>query len=347
MSEDIAATLPQGSADASPAPPKASLSSRIAGRLVGLRRLGLAGPALALVVAILFHWLVPSWQPLSESVYTWVLVAILVGYGLTLVVGRFLPRVRHFVEGTAPIMTLFVLLLVLWDLLTAKTTVLPAPFFPTLDKIVDAYRNDWLLLLQSAAHSIRLLITGYLIGVIVGFGTGVLIGWSARANYWVMPFMRLIGPIPATAWIPIAMVVFPTSFWASVFLIALATWFPVAVMTSSGIANVPKSYFEVGRTLGADEKYLIRHIAVPAAFPTVFIGLFMGLAMSMLTLVVAELLGVEAGLGWYINWAKGWAQYGKVFASLLVIAVLFSAIIAAMFKAKDRLMQWQKGLVRW
>jgi NitT/TauT family transport system permease protein len=172
-------------------------------------------------------------------------------------------------------------------------------------------------------------------------------GWSKRFSYWLTPGMRFIGPVPATAWIPIAMVVFPTSFWASIFLLGLSAWFPVAVMTSSGIANVPKSYFEVARSLGASEKFLIRHVAIPAAFPLVFIGLFMGLAMSFLTLLVAEMLGVKAGLGWYMTWAQGWAQFGKVYASLIIIALLFSGIIAALFMAKDRLLEWQKGLVRW
>jgi NitT/TauT family transport system permease protein len=66
-----------------------------------------------------------------------------------------------------------------------------------------------------------------------------------------------------------------------------------------------------------------------------------------LTLLVAEMLGVKAGLGWYMTWAQGWAQFGKVYASLIIIALLFSGIIAGLFLAKDRLLEWQKGLVRW
>ncbi|MDS1030786.1 ABC transporter permease subunit [Bacillota bacterium LX-D] len=154
--------------------------------------------------------------------------------------------------------------------------------------------------------------------------TGVSIGWNKKCNYWIMPLLNIIGPIPATAWIPIAMAVFPTSFWASVFLIILAVWFPVTVMTSSGIANVRNAFFEVAKTLGASQRYLIFRDAIPAAFPMIFIGLFMGLGGSFLTLIVSEMLGVKAGLGWYINWAQGWAEYSKVYASLIVIALIFS-----------------------
>jgi NitT/TauT family transport system permease protein len=143
------------------------------------------------------------------------------------------------------------------------------------------------------------------------------------------------------------MVVFPTSFWASVFLITLAVWFPVTVMTSSGIANVQKSYFEVARTLGATRKYLIFKVAIPASAPTIFVGLFMGLGAAFLTLIAAEMLGVKAGLGWYITWAQGWAEYSKVYASLIVIALLFFGIITLLFRIKDHFLVWQKGLLKW
>lgn len=309
--------------------------------------LRVGAPLVALGVLGAVHYYVPSWQLIASTRFTVVVGATAILYLALLIVGVWVPKVRTWVEYYAPVITLGILTILVWDLLTSKSKTLPAPFFPTVDKIVEAFVKDWKLLGESVFYSMRLLVVGYVLGAVAGFATGVFMGWSQRGNYWLTPMLRFIGPIPATAWIPIAMVVFPTSFWASVFLIALSVWFPVAVMTSSGVANVPKSYFEVARSLGADEKYLVRHVAVPSAAPIVFIGLFMGLGMSFLTLIVAEMLGVEAGLGWYISWAKGWAQFGKVYASLIVIAILFSLIIGGLFKVRDRLLAWQKGTVRW
>lgn len=238
-------------------------------------------------------------------------------------------------------------LLNLWELLTLKFNVFPLPYFPSISKVVSVLFSDWKLLGISTLYSLRLLALGYGIGVLVGIPTGIAMGWYQRANYWLNPILRVIGPIPSTAWIPIAMVIFPTSFAASVFLIALGTWFPVTVMTWSGIANVNKSYFEVARTLGGSEWYLIRKVALPAALPLIFIGLFMGMGVSFVTLVVGEMLGVKAGLGWYIQWAQGWAEYAKVYASLLVMALLFSSIITLVFRLRDRVLVWQKGLIKW
>ena len=78
--------------------------------------------------------------------------------------------------------------------------------------------------------------------------------------------------------------------------------------------------------------------------PNIFIGLFMGLGASFLTLIVAETVGVKAGLGWYIDWAQGWAEYGKVYAALVIMAVFFSTIMTLLFKVRDRVLVWQKGV---
>src|SRR5947199_6437795 len=99
-----------------------------------------------------------------------------------------------------------------------------------------------------------------------------------------MPAMKLIGPIPATALIPVVMTIWKESFPGSVALIAFAVWFPVTLLTSSGIANVRVSYLDVARTLGAGQPYLVFRVAIPAALPNIFIGMFVGLTVSFLTL---------------------------------------------------------------
>ncbi len=128
---------------------------------------------------------------------------------------------------------------------------------------------------------------------------------------------------------------------------ALATGFPVTVLTWSGIAGVNKAYYDVARTLGAREGFLILRVAIPAALPHVFVGLFMGLGSSFAVLVVAEMLGVKAGLGWYLQWAQGWAAYANMYAALAVMALACSGLITLLFRLRDRLLSWQKGLVQW
>ena len=83
----------------------------------------------------------------------------------------------------------------------------------------------------------------------------------------------------------------PSSHSASVFLVGLATFFPTTILTWSGVSAVSPAYYDVARTLGASQRFLIFKVAIPAAMPHVFVGLFMGLGSSFAVLVVAEMLG--------------------------------------------------------
>lgn len=305
-------------------------------------------PALVWSVYWAAHTLIDNSQPFfSGKKYDLVLEVLLGIYLLLLALAYFSKPLRLKLQDKAPLISAALVVVFIWELLTLKFAVLPLPYFPSPGAVVNALISDWKLLGISTLHSLRLLASGYFIGLIVGLPTGIFMGWSPRFNYWLSPVLRFIGPIPATAWIPIAMAVFPTSFTASIFIIALSSWFPISVMSWSGVSNVSKSYYEVARTLGGSEFFLITRVAVPAAFPSIFVGLFMGLGISFVTLVVGEMLGVKAGLGWYMQWAQGWAEYVKVYAALIVMAVIFSGIITLLFRLKDRILVWQKGLIKW
>jgi NitT/TauT family transport system permease protein len=247
----------------------------------------------------------------------------------------------------APWLLVLGVFLSVWELATAKFAWLPLPFFPPPQSIVEVYTDDLPKLLASVIASVKLQLGGYAIGALLGFITGVSIGWSRSVGYWVHPVLRFIGPLPATAWLPIAFFTFPTSWSASTFLIALATGFPVTVLTWSGVASVSSAYYDVARTLGAKPSFLVLKVAIPAALPHVFVGLFMGLGSSFAVLVVAEMIGVKAGLGWYLQWAQGWAAYANMYAALIVMSLLCSGAITLLFRVRDRLLVWQKGVVKW
>jgi NitT/TauT family transport system permease protein len=279
--------------------------------------------------------------------------ALLAGYmaaiGIALLAATVVSRFAHFPERLrgGPWLVALAFLLGVWELASAKLNLLPRPFFAAPQSLLAVYIEDWPRLLDSILHSFVLLLSGYAVGAMVGFFTGLAIGWSRAVGYWLQPVLRFLGPLPATAWLPLAFFMLPSSWSASVFLISLATGFPVAVLTWSGVAGVNGAYYDVARTLGARPSFLILKVAVPAAMPSVFVGLFMGLGASFAVLVVAEMMGVRAGLGWYLSWAQGWAAYSNMYAALVVMALMSSGLITLLFRLRDRLLCWQKGLLRW
>ena len=69
--------------------------------------------------------------------------------------------------------------------------------------------------------------------------------------------------------------------------------------------------------------------------------------MSFLTLCVAETVGVQNGLGYYVKWQQGYAEYGKVFGALIIMGVFFSSLLTLLFKLRDWILVWQKGVIQW
>lgn len=266
---------------------------------------------------------------------------------LAVVAGRWSRRVVTRTHTLGPWLIALPILLTIWELLTAKFGLLPVPFFAPPQALLDVYVEDWPRLADSLLHSAILLGSGVAVGALTGFTAGVAIGWSRSIGYWLHPVLRILGPVPSTALLPLCFFLFPSSWSASVFLIALATWFPVTVLTWSGVSSVDKAYYDVARTLGAKQGFLIFRVAIPAALPHVFVGLFMGLGASFSTLVVAEMMGVKSGIGWYLQWAQGWAAYANMYAALLIMALACSGLISALFLVRDRLLAWQEGAMKW
>ena len=318
-------------------------------RAAPLLRIGAAAalPLSALVALAIHVWMPNSAPAQNTRSYPALLIALLIAGVVSAIPQPLFPRLRWWMRQTAPIFAAGTLAMCAWELITIKLGLLPIMYFPPPENVLQTLLDDRRQLFDSAWHSLLLLVLGYAVGTASGLVSGITIGWSSDVRYWGMPLLKIVGPIPATAWIPMALVVFPQSIAAGVFLIALAVWFPVTMLSASGVSNVRSSYLDVARTLGAGRGYLIFKVAVPAAMPSIFIGLFMGLGASFLTLLVAESTGVSSGLGWYIDWARNYSDYNKVFAALVIMAVFFSTVMTLLFKIRDRILVWQKGVIKW
>lgn len=307
-------------------------------------------PSLGVLLALAVQTAVPDSQLHPQPggrYYTPFLCAVGFVSLLFFALSFFNGRTRKSLEEKGPFFFGAGALVSLIDILTAKAALLPVIFFPSYDNVLAVFVEQTPLLLKCIAFSFRLLILGVLFGVVAGFLTGVFLGFSKKVYYWINPYIKLIGPIPATAWIPLVLTTFPTPFGASVFIISLAVWFPVQLMTSSGIQNTNRIYFEVSRTLGAGTLYQVFKVAVPAALPNIFQGIFNGICAAFIALMTAEMFGAKYGIGWYISYQKAMMLYSGVYAGLIMIALFCTVIITLLFKVRQRLLGWQKGLIKW
>src|SRR5258706_13310182 len=106
------------------------------------------------------------------------------------------------------------------------------------------------LLWRYIGDSLRRVAAGYLTAVALGIPGGLLLGWYPAAAQVVNPIIQMIRPISPIAWIPIAIVLFGIGDVAAIFLIFLASFFPILVSAMNGVRNVPSMYRRAGREVG-------------------------------------------------------------------------------------------------
>ena len=309
-----------------------------------------AFPILGVLLALVINQTIPNSSQHPATVkpyYNRVLFALFALSALFFILSFFITKIKEALTQKGPFLLGAAGVVIVINLVTAKFALLPIIFFPSYDNILAVFVDQTSLLGKCIWYSFRLLLLGVFWGVVVGFITGVFLGFSKKVYYWINPYIKLIGPIPATAWIPLVLTTFPTTFGASIFIIALAVWFPVQLMTSSGIQNTSKVYFEVGKTLGAKTFFQVFRIAVPAALPNIFQGAFNGICAAFIALMTAEMFGAKYGIGWYISYQKAMMMYSGVYAGLIMIAVFCTVIITALFKVRGKVLNWQKGLIKW
>ena len=307
-------------------------------------------PFLAAALSLVLYFAIPEsgkQKQMPHPYYIAFLLAAVIALAVCLIAGLFAKDFGAKLKGNLPLYAGLFFFLAILNTLVSKTRLLPVLYFPSLDRVCGLIWTQKVFLLKNLVFSLGLLIQGFLFGLVTGFFTGLALGYNRHVGYWLNPVTKFLGPVPTTAWIPLALSVFPSTHGANVFLIAFAVWFPVTLMTASGIQSVNKTFFEVSETLGARTFFKVFRVAVPASLPQIFLGLFYGIVSSFATLMAVEMNGNSQGIGWYINWQKSVMMYDGVYAGLIIIAVLCSLVLTLLFKVRDKIMVWQKGVIRW
>lgn len=304
-------------------------------------------PILMGAIALFEYYYVINYK-MNESTNTYGIFigALILGVLIWFIVGLSNKKAFNKLRYLAPFYTFVFFLLMVYDYLTLKTGILMLPYFPWVDQLLCAMVSDRAYLFQCASSSLLLLFLGYFSGAIVGLITGIACGYNKKINYWISPFMKLLGPIPSTTWLPIVMVLAASLFKGSIFIIALGVWYPVTMAAITGINTIDKSYYEAARTLGAKNSQLIFKIAIPSAIPNIFQGLTTGMSSACTALLVAEMMGVESGLGWYITWQKSWAEFAKMYSAIIIICIIFILVNVLFSFIKKRVLRWQEGMVQ-
>lgn len=164
---------------------------------------------------------------------------------------------------------------------------------------------------------------GFFLAMVLGVPIGLLLGWYALAYRAFNPLIQIFRPISPIAWIPIAILWFGVTDLAPVFLIFLASFFPIVVASMAAVQNMQPVYLRAAQNFGLSRFELFRRVIFPAALPQILTGLRIALGIAWLVVVAAEMIAVNSGLGYLIIDARNAGKrYDLVVAGMLMIGLI-------------------------
>jgi NitT/TauT family transport system permease protein len=200
------------------------------------------------------------------------------------------------------------------------TDIFPTPTMVVLG-IVELARKG--VLLKYVVASLFRVTTGYLLAVFIGIPLGLLMGWFGRARMAFNPAIQVLRPISPIAWIPLAILWFGVSDLAPIFLIFLASLFPITTAAMAAVQNIQLVYIRAARNFGITGLDLFRKVVFPAALPQILTGLRLALGVAWLVVVAAEMIAVNSGLGYLIIDARNAGKrYDLVVAGMILIGLI-------------------------
>jgi len=231
--------------------------------------------------------------------------------------------------------------LILWTLFTAKFNLLKESLFPAPGRVFAQFIEDWRKILTNIRSSLGIIFQGFLLASAIAIPFGLFIGWSVRIGSAGTYISKFFSSIPPIVYIPYGIALLPTFRSVSVFVIFLATFWPVLASTMSGVMHVDKKIIDSAKVLNVGRFTMLFSVILPAALPQIFIGLNQGLTVSFILLTSAEMIGARDGLGYYVKQYSDFGDYTRTIVGILVIGIVVIAISFLFNKLQRYLLRWK------
>lgn len=202
----------------------------------------------------------------------------------------------------------------------------PAYLLPSPGRVATAFWRTRDLLPGHVATTVGESLLGLLAGATAGVAIALLLVSVPLARRVLEPILVTSQTVPMIVLAPLLAVWFGIGLMPKVVVVALITFFPVAISTAAGLSDADRGLVDLLRSMGADRRQVLRIVAIPAAVPAFFAGLRIAAAYAVAGAVIGELVAGESGLGVFINRSKSSFRIDQVFVAVVVIAVLSSIL---------------------
>src|SRR5262245_36255325 len=196
--------------------------------------------------------------------------------------------------------------------------------------------------LSHVVLSCRRILVGFLLAGAIAVPLGLLMGRFRRLRELIFPVTEVLRPIPAIAWVPMSIMLWPSNEESIVFITFLGSFFPILINTLHGMAMVDPVFVRAAQCLGAREVAIFREVYFPAALPHIFTGLTVGMGVDWVSLIAAEMISGQFGIGYFTWEAYSLVQYSDIALGMICIGVLGLASSAMIRGVGKFVMPWTR-----
>jgi NitT/TauT family transport system permease protein len=190
--------------------------------------------------------------------------------------------------------------------------------------------------------SIRRILYAYGLATGVGVLLGLMMGRSRLARDVLMPYIEILRPIPAVAWIPLAILMLPTEESSIIYITFLGALFPIVLNTIHGVEQTPEVLVRAALTLGASRLRVFWHVVIPAALPSIAAGLAIGMGVAWFSLLAGEIISGQYGIGYFTWNAYSLINYHDIVVGMLAIGALGTLSTYAVRLLTRPFLAWQR-----
>ena len=226
-----------------------------------------------------------------------------------------------------------------WDLL-ANALNIEDFLVPSPTEIAEALWEDRSLLAADAWVTLREVVLGFGLALVVGLGFAVLLHLSETLRHAVYPLLVASQTVPVIAIAPILVVWLGFGIGPKLAIIALVCFFPITVNTLDGLRSVDPDLVKMMRTLDADRWQILRRVEGPSALPFAFSGAKIAAAIAVIGAVFGEWAGSDSGLGHLMLEASAQLLTARLFAAIAVLSAMAICLFGLLSFAERRLVPW-------
>ena len=293
-----------------------------------------------LFIILLLIQLIPEQS--TKPTFTSSLVKFAIGFEVLVLVGSSLIKKEESLALLVDIAGFVYILLAAWSLATAKYNYLNDLLFPAPGRVIHQFVIDRDKINDNIKSSLITIVKGFVFAVAAAVPLGLIIGWNARTGSAATYITKFFSSIPPIVYIPYGIALLPTFKSVSVFVIFLATFWPVFAGTMSGVLGVDKKIIDSAKVLNVRKPEMLFKVILPASLQQIFLGCNQGLSVSFILLTSAEMINAKDGMGYYVKYYSDFGDYTRTITGLLVIGFVVIGVTFLFNKLQNYLLRWKR-----